>query len=150
MDAYVQAWTQRQGNPDRLVTDGEGGWNNPWSIEVLKSKGTELKVRAPSQHARVAEVRQSMIRSTMHLMEEDLCLRGPIDAVRDQIIDGLVHNPAVQREEVLAPHVVRANEERQVLTQDAALRPRLLVGAPNKARHRLVRIELLPPVPDSL
>ena len=33
-EAYSTVWTQRQGPPIRLVTDGEGGWNNAWSKKV--------------------------------------------------------------------------------------------------------------------
>ncbi len=46
--------------------------NNQKSIAELKRLGTELRIRAPGQHARTAEARQSMLRHVVHMIEEDL------------------------------------------------------------------------------
>ena len=70
--AYVESWVSRYGAFETLYSDGELGLNNSLAIDELKRLGTELKVRAPGQHARLAEVRQSMLRHVMHLKEEDL------------------------------------------------------------------------------
>ena len=40
------------------------------SIADVKRLGTELRIRAPNQHARIAEVRQAMLRHVMHMIEE--------------------------------------------------------------------------------
>ena len=62
----------RDGAFEQLYSDGEQGLNNTSTINALRRLGTELKVRAPEQHARLAEVRQAMLRHVMHLTEEDL------------------------------------------------------------------------------
>ena len=72
LDAYVDSWVSRYGALEHLYSDGELGLNNNSTINALRRLGTELKVRAPDQHARLAEVRQAMLRHDMHLTEEDL------------------------------------------------------------------------------
>ena len=62
LNAYSTTWVQRNGAFQYLYSDGELGFNNPESIAELKRMGTELRIRAPGQHARVAEARQSMLR----------------------------------------------------------------------------------------
>ena len=72
LDAYSTVWFQRHGGAKFLYTDGESGLTNETAIERLKSLGTTLRVRAPGQHARIAESRQSMLRHVMHLTEAEL------------------------------------------------------------------------------
>ena len=72
LSAYWTSWVQHHGPFQTLYSDGELGLNNAESIAELKRLGTELKIRAPDQHARLAESRQSMLRHVMHLIEEDL------------------------------------------------------------------------------
>ena len=72
INAYVTTWYQRNGPFEVLYTDGESGLVKDDSVKELKRLGTELRVRAPGQHARTAESRQSMLRHVMHLIEEDL------------------------------------------------------------------------------
>ena len=55
LDAYSTVWFQRHGGAKFLYTDGESGFTNEAAIERLKSLGTTLRVRAPGQHARIAE-----------------------------------------------------------------------------------------------
>ena len=55
-----------------MYTDGEPGFTNDTAIEHLKHLGTILRIRAPGQHARIAESRQSMLRHVMHMTEEEL------------------------------------------------------------------------------
>ena len=55
-----------------MYSDGELGFNNPAPIAYLKSLGTELQIKAPGQHASIAEARQSMLRHVMHMIEEEL------------------------------------------------------------------------------
>jgi len=72
LDAYATSWVQRNGPFGILYSDGELGLNNEASIAELKRLGTTLRIRAPDQHARIAEVRQAMLRHVMHMIEEDL------------------------------------------------------------------------------
>ena len=63
---------QRQGPFQYFYSDVELGFNNAASIAELKRLGTELLIRAPGQHAQLAESRQSLLRHVMHLIEEEL------------------------------------------------------------------------------
>ena len=72
LDAYWTTWVQREGPFETLYSDGEMGFNNPDAIEQLKRLGTKLQLRAPGQHAQLAESRQAMLRHVMHMIEEDL------------------------------------------------------------------------------
>ena len=54
------------------ITDGQSGMNTAEAKAELKRPGTELRVRAPGQHARIIEIRNAMLRQVMHLIEEDL------------------------------------------------------------------------------
>ena len=63
---------QRHGPFQILYSDRGKGLDNVKSHAELKRLGTELRVRAPGQHARTAEVRQAMLRHVMHMIEEDL------------------------------------------------------------------------------
>ena len=72
MTAYVGSWVSRYGAFKTLYSDGELGLNNLQAINELKRYGTDLKVRAPGQLARLVETRQAMLRHVMHLTEEDL------------------------------------------------------------------------------
>ena len=70
--AYTTTWYQRNGPFEILYSDGETSLNNEGAIEQLQKLGTTLRIRAPDQHARTAESRQSMLRHVMHMIEEDL------------------------------------------------------------------------------
>ena len=72
LDAYTTVWFQSHGPFKFSYTDGESGLTNETAVAQLKNLGTTLRVRAPGQHARVAESRQSMLRHVMHLTEEEL------------------------------------------------------------------------------
>ena len=76
LNAYATTWVQRHGPFQILYTDGELGFNNEKSIAELNRLGTELRVRAPDQHARIAEARQSMLRHVMHMIEAELDRHG--------------------------------------------------------------------------
>ena len=72
LDAYVESWYKRNGPFKVLTSDGELGLNNDEAKAELKRLGTELRIRAPGQHARTIEIRNAVLRHTMHLIEEDL------------------------------------------------------------------------------
>ena len=72
LDAYTTTWIQHHDAFETLYSDGELGLNNDRAKEHLKRLGTHLQVRAPEQHARLAEARQSMLRHVMHLTETEL------------------------------------------------------------------------------
>ena len=72
LDAYTTAWYQRHGPLQILTSDGESGLNNAEAIAELKRLGTELRIRAPGQHAQTVNTRIGVLRHTMHLIEEDL------------------------------------------------------------------------------
>jgi len=72
LDAYTKTWFKNNGPFAVLYSDGESGLNNPTSIAELKRLGTELRIRAPGQHARIVEARNAMLRHVMHMIEEDL------------------------------------------------------------------------------
>ena len=72
LNAYCTSWFQIHGPFQALYSDGELGLNNQKTIQELKYLGTELRIRAPDQHAQTAEARQSMLRHVMHKIKEDL------------------------------------------------------------------------------
>ena len=72
IEAYKTTWFQLFGPFTKLYSDGETGLTSADSVAALKRLGTELMIRAPRQHARTAESRQSMLRHVMHLTEEEL------------------------------------------------------------------------------
>jgi len=76
LNAYWQSWVQHHGPFQILYSDGELGLNNESSRAELKRLGTTLEVRAPDQHARIAESRQAMLRHVMHMIEEELKRHG--------------------------------------------------------------------------
>ena len=76
LNAYTTSWVQRNGAFESLYCDGEMGFNNEKAISELSRLGTELRVRASGQHARLVEARNSMLRHIMHMIEEDLRRHG--------------------------------------------------------------------------
>ncbi len=70
--AFTKAWYGHHGEMKILYTDGEGGLTNDYSKDALRRLGTELRFRAPGQHANYIERRNSILRHTMHLIEEDV------------------------------------------------------------------------------
>ena len=58
LDAYTTVWFQRHGPFKFVYIDGEPGRTNETAVAQLKNLGTTLRVRAPAQHARMAESRQ--------------------------------------------------------------------------------------------
>ena len=70
LNAYATTWVQRHGPSKILYSDGETGFNNEDPIDALKRQGTELRIRAPGQHARTIDRRNGVLRHTMHLIEE--------------------------------------------------------------------------------
>ena len=69
MEAYHQVWMQH-GPANILYSDGEGAFSNPTAKEILKFKGTELRMRARGQHATSIASINGILRHTMHVMEE--------------------------------------------------------------------------------
>ena len=53
LNAYTSSWFQRHGPFKVLYSDGEGGLNNAEAIAELKRLGTELRIKAPNQHASI-------------------------------------------------------------------------------------------------
>ena len=76
LTAYATTWVHWNGPFELLYSDGELGLNNADAIAELKRLGTQLRVRAPGQHARIIESRNSMLRHVMHMIEEDLKRHG--------------------------------------------------------------------------
>ena len=72
LEAYTTAWVQRQGPAQVLYSDAEGGFHNDTAKSALQRLGTELRIRAPGQHAVHIEARNAILRHTLHVMEEDL------------------------------------------------------------------------------
>ena len=71
MYAYHQVW-MHHGPARFLYSDGEGALSNPTATELLRAKGTELRIRARGQHATSIESRSGILRHTMHVMEDVL------------------------------------------------------------------------------
>ena len=76
LKGYKLSWFQHYGPFKTLYSDGEKGWDNKETREEMKRLGTDIQIRAPQQHARLAEARQAMLRHVMHLIEEDLARFG--------------------------------------------------------------------------
>ena len=57
-DTYHAVWHSRWRSPSVLYCDGEGGLNNEVAKERLAALGTELRMRAPGQHATTIEARR--------------------------------------------------------------------------------------------
>eukprot|EP00959_Pyramimonas_sp_CCMP1952_P418321 8763520-Pyramimonas_sp.AAC.1 len=72
LDAYHQCWMQF-GPVKVLYFDGaDTTLNNDTAKEVLKAKGTELRIRALRQHAATMEARNDILRHLLHAMEAEL------------------------------------------------------------------------------
>ena len=69
LEAFFEAWVAFLGPPRQMYMDGESSINTDESKAELKSAGTELVVRAPSQHCRYIERRGAILRATMHSVE---------------------------------------------------------------------------------
>ena len=65
LEAYTTTWYQRHGPFKLLYSDGEKGLDNAQVIDELKRLGTELRIRAPGQHARMIEVPVSYTHLTL-------------------------------------------------------------------------------------
>jgi hypothetical protein len=62
---------------ERLISDGESGVVKGSMFQgELKSRGIELKLRAPSQRARYIERRGALLRQAMHVIEDQLKREG--------------------------------------------------------------------------
>ena len=66
LDAVFVIWLAIFGPPQFLYVDGESGIINKEAIESLKKQGTEVKTRAPKQHAQFIERRGAILRHSMH------------------------------------------------------------------------------------
>ena len=53
LNPYTSSWFHRNGPFKVLYSDGEGGLNNAEAIAELKRLGTELRIKAPNQHASI-------------------------------------------------------------------------------------------------
>ena len=60
IDGYNTTWYKQRGPFTHLYSDGELGVNNTETLEAFKRLSTEVRIRAPGQHARLAEARNAM------------------------------------------------------------------------------------------
>ena len=75
LKAYITCWHQHE--PAKvLYSDGEGALASDISKELLRSMGTELRIRAHGQHATTIEARHGILRHLLHVMEEELKSRN--------------------------------------------------------------------------
>ena len=58
------------------MTDSESGILSAETVAHLKRQGTDVRPRAPGQHAQIAERRGAILRNAMHLIEEQLKKEG--------------------------------------------------------------------------
>ena len=63
LDAYMTSWYQRNGAFKVLYADGEAALNSSEAIDELKRLGTELRTKAPGQHASIIERRKCHIKT---------------------------------------------------------------------------------------
>jgi hypothetical protein len=76
-EALVTAWIGIHGLMEILISDGESGVvKGSIFLGELKSRGIELKIRAPSQHARYIERIGALLRQAMRIIEEQLKREG--------------------------------------------------------------------------
>ena len=71
-EALSTCWLTIHGPPQTLVCDGEGGLWRPEIAARIRRLGTDLKLRAPEQHARYIERRGAVLRATLHVLEDQL------------------------------------------------------------------------------
>eukprot|EP00959_Pyramimonas_sp_CCMP1952_P122345 2557652-Pyramimonas_sp.AAC.1 len=71
LHAYHQCWIQF-GLAKVLHSDGGGALNNDAAKAVLKSKGTELRMRARGQRVTTIEARSGILRHLLHVVETEL------------------------------------------------------------------------------
>ena len=76
LEAVDVAWVSRHGPMDELVTDGESGLTSDSARARLLRRGIKLHVRAPGQHARIAERRGAILRESLHRLESQAVREG--------------------------------------------------------------------------
>ena len=64
LNAYTSVRYARQGPAKYLYVDGGGAFNNDDAKAQLKRLDTELRIRAPGQHASYMESRNGILRHT--------------------------------------------------------------------------------------
>ena len=69
IELYESVWAKILGPFQILYVDGESGLTNPNAKARLKQLGTEVRVRAPEQHAQYIERRGRMFRLLLHTTE---------------------------------------------------------------------------------
>ena len=69
-DAITRTWIQIFGPFKFLIIDGEKGLATEEAETMLKRYGTEIRPRAPGQHARMIERRGAILRHRLHTAEE--------------------------------------------------------------------------------
>ena len=62
LEAYMTAWYQRNGAFKVLYADGEAALNSSEAIAELNRLGTELRTKAPGQHASIIERINAILR----------------------------------------------------------------------------------------
>ena len=86
IDAIDVTWVSIHGPPETLVIDGETGLAQSAKAKAyFQRHTTQLKVRAPQQHARFIERRGAILRHQMHLIEEQ-CKRENLQITFKQLL----------------------------------------------------------------
>ena len=89
LSAYVNSWFKRNGPFKTLYSDGESALNCDAAKAELKRLGTDLKIKAPGQHAAIVERRNAVLRHVLHMIEADLKRCGikiPFDRILGEAI----------------------------------------------------------------
>ena len=84
-DAITRTWIQIFGPLKFLIVDGEKGLATEEAEAMLNMYGTEIRPRAPGQHARMIERRGAILRHSLHTAEEH-CAREGIEVTMEYLL----------------------------------------------------------------
>ncbi len=74
--AISQDWVRPFGGPRVLIADGEKGLCSEQVAQFLDRCNTQLKSKAPGEHAQMVERHHELLRQTLHKLEEQLKEEG--------------------------------------------------------------------------
>jgi len=74
--AISQDWVRPFGGPRVLIADGEKGLCSEQVAQFLDRCNTQLKSKAPGEHAQMVERHHELLRQTLHKLEEQLIEEG--------------------------------------------------------------------------
>ena len=82
--SIANGWIRLFGPPKLLLVDGESGLDSEGCRQWLDRIGSEIKTKAPNEHAQMVERHHELFRQTLHRVEDQLNEEGvkvPFDVI---------------------------------------------------------------------